>query len=84
MKRKKEKKKIDAVKNFKNHIKYLKSNFEKKLGVTKTFGHLEFIGSLLQKRHTCHHTGRAVGLIEPLDTRVSEHLKHAIRTGMHF
>ena len=75
-------KKIDAAKNLKNHIKYLKSSFEKKLGVTKTFGHLELIGSLPQERHKYNHTGRAVGLTELLDTRVSEHLKHAIQTGI--
>lgn len=65
-------------------LKYLKSNFERIFGVTKTFGHLEFIGSLPQEGHKHHHTGRASGLIEPLDSRVFEHLKHAIQTGMHF
>ena len=81
---KKKRKKIDDAKNVKNHIKYLKSKFEKKLGVTETFGHLEFTGSLPHEGHKYHHTAQAAGLIEPLDTRVSQHLKHAIQTGIHF
>ena len=80
----KKQKKIDAAKNLKNHIKYLKSNFEKKMSVNETFGNFEFIGSLPQEGHKYHHTGRAPGLIEPLDTRVSEHLKHVIRTGIRY
>ena len=54
------------------------------MSVNETFEHFEFIGSLPQEGHKYHHTGRAPGLIEPLDTRVSEHLKHVIRTGTRY
>ena len=77
-------KKIDAAKNLKNHIKYSKSNFEKKWGVFEIFGNLEFFGSLPQKGHKYHHNGRDAGLIEPLDTRFFKNARHAIRLGMYF
>ena len=73
--KKKKKKKNRCCWKLKNHIKYLKSNFEKQILASLKLSDTVSLLGICYKRGINTIT-RAAGLVEPLDTRVSEHLKY--------
>ena len=70
-----------AAKSVKKILPSLEQSKGKKEKVLDEEYHLSWLIQLPKGKHCCHNTGKAAGIAEPLDARVTDIIKKIIRSG---